>query len=664
MALADNISSIKRRLIITFLLIVTIVVAAFMGIRYAIVRPITCTPSCIGENLLGSDLAGLNLARTNFVEANLQGADLHEANLRQVDLSGANLLNANLRNADLSEAQLIGTDLTGADLGGSRLSGANLSGAILDQADLTAVDLSEVTLKGASFRQAKLTNAQLGRANLNGIQFAKANLSGAILDEASLSGANFSGADLSGASLRAVDLTGAWLNLTNLTGADLTNADLSGSRLIGAELISINFAGGRLQGAVAIGANLNGANLRGADLRQLQGLARQLNEDDLHLDPELAELNELQQSALIQDIAMKGVAYDDLTQWETTLQPPEVTLALANKEQLAIITDGVEAPPEASPTKHIKVNFYVNSLRNAPNQPGSYELDFYIDSLWQEPALTDEKLAMGSEAGFFDPSLEVVNAGQVEELGRRYEYSIEPGTNLRLRQRFSAIFAPTLDLSRFPFDEQVVSLQFESAEYDSEQLLLDFISATEAVSQSEIPTVQSVPRGRYVDVKAIDKEWQVQTADVVQLIRILPYDNSAWSQFRVDLTVGRVATGYIWRIWIVLACLWLLIGTVLLLDSQALAMRLWLLFLLFWIVVAFQALLTKIIPSMNAFTLIDRYLLICYIAIVFMALLILVIKLLHLREKQRWAHWVNVGCVVLYPVIFIVVNSWLLWNVF
>ncbi|MEZ4868135.1 MAG: pentapeptide repeat-containing protein [Caldilineaceae bacterium] len=662
MALADNVSSVKRRLTLALLFAVAVIIATFVGLRLAIVRPITCVPTCIGENLLGRDLHGLKLAGTNFVEANLQGADLSEANLRQVDLSGANLFNANLRNADLSEAQLIGANLTGADLGGCLLSGANLTGAILDQADLTAVDLTEVALKGASFREAKLTNAQLMRANLNGIQFAKANLSGAILDEAGLSGANLSSADLSGASLRQVDLTGAWLNLTNLTGADLSGADLSGSRLIGAQLTSADLEGGRLQGAVVIGATLNGANVRGADLRRLRGLADQRNEDDLQLDPVLAELNELQQRTVIRDVEMQGLAYDAVTQWTAALQPPEVASVVADEMRAAVVTNANETAVTVLDAQHIKVNFYINSLRSAPDQPGAYEVDFYLDTLWQEAGLTDEKLANATADLFFDPALEVVNASQVQELGRRYERSIEPGTNLRLRQRLTAIFTPQLDLRRFPFDRQVVSLKFESAEYDSERLLLDFSALVEPIVQSEIPYTQPAPRGRYVDVKAVDPEWQVQSVTIVQLIRVLPYDNSAWSQFRVDLAIKRVATGYIWRIWAVLACLWLLVGSVLLIDGEALPMRLWLLFILFWIVVAFQAILTKVLPPLDAFTLLDLYLLICYGAIVLMALLVLTVKLLHRQGRQRWARWVNRGGVVLHPTVFVAVNLWLLWS--
>ncbi|MEM7125874.1 MAG: pentapeptide repeat-containing protein [Chloroflexota bacterium] len=676
-------SALTRQLAISLTLFIIIILSIVLGLRYFIVRPITCIPNCIGENFLGRDLRGLNLSQTNFVEANFQGADLSETTLRQVDMSGANLLNANLRNADLSEAQLIGSNLSGADLGGSTLSGANLNGAILDGADLTAVDLSDVSLKGSSFGESKLTNANMHSAKLNGIQFAKANLSGAILDFAGLSGSNLSQADLSGASLQSSDLTGAWLNLSNLTGANLNNADLSGSRLIGSELTSANLEGSRLRGAIVIGANLNGANVRGADLRLMQGLAEQLNEEELQLDPVLAELNELQQRELVKDVEIQGLAYDATTQWDPLLRPDGVPDVASDDASELATTDGAEDTQQTftfSSAQRIKVNFYVNSLHNLPDRPGAYEIDFFLDSFWHEPeldaadlpeidsndpdlanidelrpALTDEQIAR-----FFDPFLEVVNAGQVQEVGRRYELSTEPGTNVHLRQRMVAVFFPSLDLRHFPFDDQMVSIQIESAEYDSESLRLDFLGLLELVEQSEIPYIQKVPRGRYIDVRAGNPDWLVWDVNILQLIHILPFDNSAWSQFRVDLSVKRVAAGYLWRILVVLASLWLMVGSVFLLNSAALSMRLWLLFLLFWIVVAFQAVVTRVVPPTDALTLLDRYLLICYSAIVITAILVIVIKFLHSRNWHRWVRWSNSAGLIFYSIIFIVGNILLL----
>lgn len=663
----DTISSLKRQLIFSAVLFVTIIVIVFVALRYIIVRPITCTPNCIGENLLGRELQGLNLAGTNFVEANLQNVNLSEANLRQVDLSGANLVGANLRNADLSEAQLIGTDLTGADLGGTLLSGANLAGAILDQADLTAVDLSQVVLKGASFNGAKLTNVNLTGANLSGIGFAGANLSGAKLDNAELSGALISSADLSGASLTQADLTGAWLNLANLTGAQLARADLSGSQLIGAELTSANLAGSQLRGAVVIGATLNGADVRSADLRQLRALATQVRQEDFSIDPVLRALNELQREALYRDVTLQGLAYDAFTQWEVALQPPDVVAMQARDAQTVINAGPVDETQEGTvdgplSAQHIKLNFYLNALRNVPGKPGAFDLDFYIDSFWEEPDFSKDQLTLPETKTFFDPVLEIVNGVETKEWGRQYNTSVEPGTNLRLRQRMTAIVTPNLDLRRFPFDRQVVSVQVESAEFDNETLLLDFLGLIEPIVQSEVPYVQSAPRGRYVNASGVTPEWRVEEVTIVQLIRVLPYDNSAWSQFRVDITVKRVATGYIWRIWVVLGCLWLLVGSALLIDSSALHVRLRLLLLLFGILVAFQAIVTTVLPPVNAFTLLDIYLLICYISVVFMTLLVLAIKLLHITGRSRLAKLMNRVAVVGYPTFFALGNLWLLWN--
>lgn len=663
---ADDLAVIKRRLAVVLLCVLGLLVAAFGGLRAVIVRPVTCVPNCIGENLLRSNLHGLNLAHTNFVEANLQNANLSGANLQQVDLSGANLLNANLQNANLNEAQLIGANLTGANLGGSSFSGANLTGAILDQADLTAVDLSEARLQGASFRSANLTNVRLRQAKLSGIQFTKANLSGAYMDEASLSGANLSQADLSGAHLRRADLTGAWLNLANLTGADLHGADLLGSRLIGAQLASTNLAESRLQGAVVIGATFNGANVYGADLRQLRDRAEQLTADDLRLDPVLAELNELQQRDLRQDVKLQGLAYNALTQWDSPLQPT-TTSHTGNADAPAALAAGVVAPAGAlsdtiSSAQHLKLNFFINRLRPAPGQPGAYELDFYLDAFWQEPTLTDAPLTAAATTTFFDPALEVVNSSQVQQHGRFYERSVEPGVNLRLRQRLTGIFTPKLDLLRFPFDQQVVSFQIESAAHDSERLLLDFTGLVEPIVQSEIPYTMAVSRGRHLDASAVDPEWQVQAITIGQLIRVLPYDNSAWSQLRVDLTVQRVATGYIWRIWAIVVCLWLLPSTVLLIDSRALPIRLWVLFLLCWIVVAFQAILTRMLPWPTAFTLLDLALLLCYAAIAGMALLVLAVQLFRRWERPQWERWVNGGYLLFYPILLVIINIWLLSN--
>jgi len=657
-------ASFMARLGYAALFLLLVAILSLIGLRFYITRPISCTPTCIGISLPGRDLRGMNLAGAKLMEANLQGVDLSEANLRQADLSGADLSYASLRNTDLSEARLIGVNLTGADLGGAQLSGVNLNGSLLDYADLTSVDLTEVALSGSSFIGAQLTDVLLNRAKIDGLQFTSANLSGADLSFAKLSGANLSGANMSGAILHQVDLTGAWLNLTNLTGVDLSQADLSGSRLIGGALTSADLSGSNLKGASVVGANLNGANLRGADLRRIAGKVEQLGSQELTLDPVLAELNMLQRSAILQDVNLKGVEYNNLTLWTPELQPANLgetadgTTSIAQLQEQQLIANVLPT------TRLTKINFFINALRNLPAEPDTFEVDFYVDILWNEEALEEHTLAEASEEELFDPLVEVTNGTHIERRSRRYDASLEPNTNLRLRQRIIGLFTPPMDLGRFPFDEQTVSIQLESAEFNSDQLLFDFVELIEPIVHSEIPYVQHVPRGRYVDAEAIDPGWIVREARIMQKVNVLPHDNSSWSQFRIELVIQRMANGYLWRLLGMLALLWLSAGAPLLVNRQGLHLRLWLLFVLFWLTVAYQAVLTHVLPALEAFTLLDLYLLCCYGALVAMVLVVLAIQWLTHQERLRWARWLNNGAIVLHPLLFILGNVGFLWNIF
>jgi uncharacterized protein YjbI with pentapeptide repeats len=117
----------------------------------------------------------------------------------------------------------------------SLLAEADLQGAHLEGVDLSTIDLNGAILEDAQLSEANLSNAQLSEANLSGANLSGANLSGAFLSGANLSGANLSGAFLDAADLRAADLRDADLSDADLFGADLRDADLSYADLSGVE---------------------------------------------------------------------------------------------------------------------------------------------------------------------------------------------------------------------------------------------------------------------------------------------------------------------------------------------------------------------------------------------------------------------------------------------
>jgi cytochrome c peroxidase len=311
----ELIISTKYVIISKLILSLLVVVAVLYFAWHWIIRPIDCTPDCIGANLVSRDLHRAHLPRVNFVEADFRGSDLSEANLHRADLSGANLTQTNLQRANLSGAKLIGANLSGADLRNAILDGADLSGANLTRANLTQVNLTRVRLNGATFDAAKLIEVDLSETNLRGGIFTLADLTGSNLTGADLSGSKFSQADLSGTVMRQTDLSGAWLNLANLTGADLTEASLAGASLIGSNLASVNLTEGILVSAVLIGAHLNGANLRAADLTDARLLRTELKPRDLLEDPVLKELNEPQRGPILKDADLSGVSFSSQTKW-------------------------------------------------------------------------------------------------------------------------------------------------------------------------------------------------------------------------------------------------------------------------------------------------------------------------------------------------------------
>ena len=689
---------LTRRLIYAVAFLLVSVLATLLIIRLLIMRPVTCMPQCTGMNLAGRSLQRAQLANANFVEANLQRVDFSGANLSEADFSGANLTDADLRNTDLRDAKLIGADLTRANLGGALLNGVDLGGANLTAADLTAVDLTETLLSGTSFVQAKLTDVKLTGANLAGVEFRNASLAGVNLVGANLAGANLSSADLSGALLVGAELTGAWFNLANLTGADARNADLTGSSLIGSQLTSANLEGSILRGAIMVGAHLDGANLRAANLAEVRIAPETLTIRELHLDPVLDELNDLQLSAIRQPASLSGVQFNAETHWPAGFRPSLAVLAPATtflSQTLALtgplaLTDtvavtGAVPPPdliastaittslpmsagealalETTTAQHVKVNFFINAIRAVDSATGAYDIDFTLDFHWLDPALVAQAVEQVDPATLWNPYLDLVNSQNFKILTQHYQNSLEPGANVRLTYHVTGTFFTPFDLRKFPFDEQIFSIAMESAEYDSDTILFDFVYLLEPAVPTAQAYRQAVAKGRYVAVNAAPAEWKVETVTIAQGVRVLPYDKSSWSQFRIDIVMARQALYYFWKTLWVLALIMFLIWGALLVDEQALAMRLWLLFMLCLLTVAANALTGRILPQSGTFTFLDLYRIVCYGLIFGVALAAVAVKLLYTFQWGVWGARLNRTLTLAYPVLVVVINVALYWYV-
>lgn len=306
--------------------------------------------------------------------------------------------------------------------------------------------------------------------------------------------------------------------------------------------------------------------------------------------------------------------------------------------------------------RRVKVNFFINSISHVNDEAGTYDLDCYLDFYWYEPALEGKRVEEVDPTTLWEPHLEPVNSSSYQLLGRNYTSSLEPRTNVRLGYRLVGTFYTDFDLREFPFDHQVFTIQLESAEFDSSLLLFDFIDNDSPTVYGDQPLVNSVARGKYMVPDFQIPEWTVTDLQIVQLIRVLPYDKSSWAQFRVDLPVTRQSGSYLWRIIIVLVLLLATCWSVLFLESQLLRYRLLLLCVLFMVTVLFNFLLQQNQPRTPYLTFPDRYMLLTYGAIGLLTATVVVIKVLHERGQDALAQRVNNLARLIYPVLVILAN--------
>lgn len=342
--------------------------------------------------------------------------------------------------------------------------------------------------------------------------------------------------------------------------------------------------------------------------------------------------------------------------WQTPLQARSMSAPVRQETTDSMAASEDEEGSSVAELRRVKVNFFINSISHVNDEAGTYDLDCYLDFYWNEPALEGKRVEEVDPETLWEPQLEPVNSINYQLLGRSYASSLEPRTNIRLSYRLVGTFHSDFDLRKFPFDRQTFTMQLESAEFDSSHLLFDFIDDDTPTVYGDQPTINAVARGKYLVPGFQIPEWTVNDLQIVQLIRVLPYDKSSWAQFRVDLPVKRQSGSYMWRVIIELMLLLAFCWGVLFLESHQLRYRLLVLSLLFMVTVVFNFLLQQSQPHTSYLTFPDRYMLLAYSAIGLLGATVIGIKVLHERGQDALAKRVNTLARLLYPVLVVVAN--------
>ena len=292
------------------------------------------------------------------------------------------------------------------------------------------------------------------------------------------------------------------------------------------------------------------------------------------------------------------VGTDDLpTAVEPPQRPTEVSIAA-----YLIGLSGVSEPSAAFPT---------------------FDVEMYIELSWKDPRLAfssngidvlvfQEEEAAEKLSEIWSPDPEIQN-----EIEQRQTESIElrilPDGMVEYEERFSATLHAELDLARFPFDTQLLELEFQSFLWD--------ISDSVFINNEE-------RTGFDPDFKT--PEWLVMETKASVDQRLEIRDDRAFSTYTFRIIAERQAGHYVMRFLLPLMFVMLLTWSAFWMPAGP---RIRVGFVALLTVVASHTVISGNLPRLNYPTFADIVLLVCYL---YVAVLIVVsLKVQHLEESDE-----------------------------
>jgi hypothetical protein len=318
-------------------------------------------------------------------------------------------------------------------------------------------------------------------------------------------------------------------------------------------------------------------------------------------------------------------------------------------------------PQTATAPRRVKVNFFINAIRHIDSNAGAYEVDLYLDLYWLDSALGRKTVEEVDPATLWNPQLELVNAQESKILFQIYASSLEADTNVRASYRIVGTYIGRFDLHKFPFDQQTLVITLSSFNYDSRELLFDFLTLDQPVVPSEKPYVQSIPLGKYVAPDLHLDEWQIDGVRIVQQIKLLEYDKSTWSQFHIEVPLTRQSSAYLWRIVAVVFLLIFLTWGVLLIEPGELRFRLLVLFTLLLATITFDYATVTLRPQAAYLTVIDLYFVAAYFFFTLVALVVFGAFLGEQNNQPGLVSRINRLALWLYLPLALVVTGAIFW---
>jgi len=281
----------------------------------------------------------------------------------------------------------------------------------------------------------------------------------------------------------------------------------------------------------------------------------------------------------------------------------------------------MEAIP--GPTE-LMVDYYINQISHISDSEQSVQADLYVSVQWQDIRLqflpAPPTTSDFHEMKIWYPKLDLVYATDCSIDSDRFQVD---GCVVRRWYRMRCKVSIALDLKLFPCDSQNLSIRFESGDYESNLLKISCYYDEKVRCSSRVTDIDKQGEWRFVGM--------YHTASTF----VWEYDNLEYSVFQVDIILHRQTGFYMKKIGLIVALIWMMNWSIFFCDTSDIGNRLQVSITLALTAVAFQFVVIDTLPRVSYHTLIDKYMIVCFVTI---ASTVLESCVVFVGRKRKWSH--------------------------
>lgn len=303
-------------------------------------------------------------------------------------------------------------------------------------------------------------------------------------------------------------------------------------------------------------------------------------------------------------------------------------------------------PPNSEEATQVDIGLYVINISNVNSVENTYRLEGLIDLVWCDPRLQLneqkkhnqiylEEDAMSKLGRIWWPSVTFVN--EVGEYFRKNEELIifANGT-VQYKEKFSVELKSFFDLTKFPFDEQTLSVAIESFAWDENDVKLKLDNQKIGFSSSlDLP------------------EWEIGDLETRINQTLEVRSKVPFSKFLMQIKLIRKPGFYLWKVIIPLIILVIISWSVFWMAEESLADRISFSLTGILTVVAYQFLISENLPNISYLTLIDAILSLSFLAIALTVAENIIVNWLNMENLKFMAVKVDRICQFAFPTVYI-----------